>query len=415
VLGAQLRVGRGAGARTRAAALTRFLSSPDTPKKLAQAHCAQAIALARRLGAGDGVLAALGDIYERWDGRGQPDGRRGQALGLAARVLHLANALEVHLRVGGPGAALAMAAERRGRHFDPTLVDAVLAQGLTLLEPCQGQSVWDAFLAAEPAPHRPLPPGGRKALALAFAEYVDLKSPYTLGHSVGVARLCRAAALRAGLPEAETDELETAGLLHDLGRVSVPNGIWDKRTPLSVTERERVRQHAYHTERILGAAGPWRTLVDLAAGHHERLDGTGYHRRLPAAALTRPMRLLAAADVFQALREARPHRAAMTAEEAARVLREEATAGRLDAEAVGFLLAAAGQGPAPVRALPDGLTDREAEVLRLLARGLSNKEIGKALFVSPITVKNHVAHLYEKAGLATRAAAALYAVEKGLV
>jgi len=415
VLGTQLlKVGRGAGARARAAALGRFLGAPDTPRRLAQAHCAQAIALARRLGAGEGVLAALGDIYERWDGRGQPGGRRGQAIPLAARVLHLANALEVHLRVAGAGGALAMAAERRGRHFDPGLTDVVLASGPSLLAPCLEPSVWEAFLAAEPAPQRALPAEGRRALAVAFAEYVDLKSPYTLGHSAGVARLGKAAALQAKLPAAQIDELELAGLLHDLGRVSVPNGIWDKRGPLSPAERERVRQHSYHTERIL-AAGPWKALADLAAGHHERTDGSGYHRRLPGQSLSRSQKLLAAADVFQALREPRPHRAALSDEAAARVLREEAVAGRLDSEAVGFVLAAAGQGPPPRPTLPDGLTEREVEVLRLLARGLSNKEIGKALFVSPITVKNHVAHLYEKTGLATRAAAALYAVDKGLV
>jgi HD-GYP domain-containing protein (c-di-GMP phosphodiesterase class II) len=231
-----------------------------------------------------------------------------------------------------------------------------------------------------------------------------------------VARLARAAAEAGRLGPATVDELELAGLLHDLGRVSVPNGIWEKRGPLSSAERERIHQHAYHTERILGAARPWRALVDLAAGHHERLDGSGYHRRLPAAAMSLPMRLLAAADVFQALTEPRPHRPAVPAERAGALLREEVSAGRLDAEAVRLVLVAAGQeGAAPRRALPDGLSEREAEVLRLLARGLSNKEIGRALFISPITVKNHVAHLYEKTGVATRAAAALYAVERGLV
>jgi HD-GYP domain-containing protein (c-di-GMP phosphodiesterase class II) len=417
VLGVALfRVARGAGPRARAATVARFLGAPDMPRKLAEAHCAQAVALARRLGASEATLLALGEIYERWDGRGQPHRRRGAALAPAARVLHLANALEIHLRASGPQAALAVARERRGRHFEPALVDAVLAAGPALLAPCQAPSVWEAFLAAEPAPHRKLPAEGPRALAVAFAEYVDLKSPYTLGHSVGVARLARAAAEGGRLAPAVIDELELAGLLHDLGRVSVPNGIWDKRAPLSSAERERIRQHAYHTERILGAAGPWRGLVDLAAGHHERLDGSGYHRRLPAAAMSLPMRLLAAADVFQALTEPRPHRAAVSGERAGALLSEEVAAGRLDPEAVRLVLAAAGQAsPTSQRALPDGLSAREAEVLRLLARGLSNKEIGRALFISPITVKNHVAHLYEKTGVATRAAAALYAVERGLV
>lgn len=413
------RLGRGAGPTARAVAVARFLSSPATPRQLAEAHCAQAVALARRIGVGDSVLTALAQIYERWDGRGQPSGRRGEELSPSARLLHLANAVEIHLRVGGPGAALAMVRERRGRHFDPKLADLVLGAGPALFAPVAGPSVWEAFLAAEPKPHRQLPQGGSRELATVFAEYVDLKSPYTLGHSRGVARLARAAGEAAGLDRDVVEDLELAGLLHDIGRVSVPNGIWDKPGPLSSVERDRVHQHTYHTDRILAASGPWRRLRDLAASHHERLNGEGYHRRLPASALSLPSRLLAAADVFQALSEARPHRAPATPEVAARLLREESQAGRLDPEAVGFVLAGAGQAvPASAAArknLPDGLTTREAEVLRLLARGLSNKEIGGALFVSPITVKNHVAHVYQKTGVATRAAAALYAVEQGLV
>jgi HD-GYP domain-containing protein (c-di-GMP phosphodiesterase class II)/DNA-binding CsgD family transcriptional regulator len=374
---------------------------------------------------GEDCLLALGQMYERWDGRGHPHGLRGAQIALPARVLHLANALEIHLRLQGRAGALAMAAARRGSHFDPDLVDTVLAQGTgaALLAEAENPSVWDAFLAAEPAPPLPPPAAGPRALALAFAQYVDLKSPFTLGHSVGVGHLCRAAAEAAGFDAAAIDTLALAGLLHDLGRVSVPNGLWDKPTPWTEAERDRAQQHSQQTERILRAFAPWRSLADLAAGHHERLDVSGYHRRLPAVALSPAMRLLAAADVFQALTEARAHRAALTPDSAAATLRAEADAGRLDADAVASVLAAAGQGAAgqgaalarPTRALPCGLTPREAEVLQLLARGLSNKQMARALFVSPITIKNHVAHLYEKTGLATRAAAALFAVEHGLV
>lgn len=251
-------------------AVARFLAAPGMPRQLADAHCAQAVVLARRLGVGQACLLALGQIYERWDGRGLPNGLRGAATSRTARVLHLANALEIHLRLVGRAGALAMAAGRRGSHFDPDLVDALLPQGAAVLAAAEAPSVWDAFLAAEPAPHAVLPEGGLHALALAFAEYVDLKSPYTLGHSVGVGRLCRAAAEAARFAAADVDTLELAGLLHDLGRVSVPNGIWDKPGPWTTAERERARQHSWQTERILSAGEPWRGLADLAAGRPHR-------------------------------------------------------------------------------------------------------------------------------------------------
>ncbi|HVU50404.1 MAG TPA: HD domain-containing phosphohydrolase [Polyangia bacterium] len=415
IIGLALReLARGEPLHVRAHAIVRFLAQPRRYAELARAHCDQAAALAAQLGVGADVVAALGEMYERFDGRGAPRALAGRAISLPARVLALAQGLEVHARTAGPAAAAAVARERRGAQFDPDVVDAFLSEPKAVLDVVAAPSAWQAFLDAEPAPRLALDEARLDDVALAFARYVDLKSPFTLGHSTGVARLAADAAPGLGLPPEETRLVRRAGLLHDLGRVSVPNGIWDKPGPLDAGERERVRQHAYHAERVLAQAPALGPLAALVGSHHERSDGSGYHRGVPGAALSPAARLLAAADVYHALTEARAHRPALTSEGAARELGALAARGALDADAVNAVLAAAGH--ARVRkAHPAGLTDREVEILVLVARGLSNKEVGRALHISPVTVKNHVAHIYEKTGVATRPAAALYAVTNGLV
>jgi HD-GYP domain-containing protein (c-di-GMP phosphodiesterase class II) len=176
-----------------------------------------------------------------------------------------------------------------------------------------------------------------------------------------------------------------------------------------------VRLHPYTTERVLGRAESLRDVVAVAAAHHERLDGSGYHRGVPASVIARPARLLAAADAFHAMTEPRPHRTALTPEQAAGQLRREARDGRLDADAADAVLAAAGQPVPRRRAHAAGLTPREVEVLRLLARGLSIKAIAAHLTVAPKTVDAHIQHIYGKAGVSTRAAATLFAAEHDLL
>jgi HD-GYP domain-containing protein (c-di-GMP phosphodiesterase class II) len=410
------KLAKGKPLAARAGAVAKTLAAKGAYAELARAHCEQAVALGAHLEVGAGVVTALGDMYERHDGRGAPRGLAGVAIALPARVLMLAQAVEVFSRVGGSKAAVAVARARRGTNFDPELADAFLAHAPEITDAAAAPSVWDAFLALEPAPHKVLEDERVDELALAFARYVDLKSPFTLGHSTGVARLATLAAAKAGTSETHARRLVRAALLHDLGRVSVPNGIWDKPGPLNAAERERVRLHAYHSERILAQTPSLASLAPLVGGHHERLDGSGYHRGANVTGLEPAARLLAACDVYQALVEARPHRAALAPEAAARELRALATEGKLDADAVAAVLEAAGHAATRARkAWPAGLTDREVEILVLVARGLSNKEIGKALHISPVTAKNHVAHIFEKTGVATRAAAALYAVTNALV
>jgi putative nucleotidyltransferase with HDIG domain len=409
-------VGRGRPLVTRAAAVARFLSDPRGYAKVARAHCEQAVALARGLELPAAVPTSLGQLYERHDGRGAPHGLAGDAIALPARIAVLAQTAEAFFRAGGVEAATEIVRKRKYGQLDPAVAEAFLGDADAILKPLAAPSVWDAFLEAEPEPQRTFSPTGLDATAVAFAAYVDLKSPFTLGHSTGVARLAEAAAREAQMSKMEARTLRLAALLHDLGRAAVSNGIWDKAGPLDSAEREQIRWHAYHGERVLRQTPILAPLAVIVAGHHERLDGTGYHRGLGGAALDRSVRLLAACDVYHALTEARPWRPAHPPEEAARQLRDAVAEGRLDRDAVSAVLAASGQRSLGQRnAWPDGLTEREVEVLRLVARGLSNKEIGRALHISPVTVKNHVAHLYDKTGVATRSAAALYAVTKGLV
>ncbi len=407
--------GAGLGGRTRVAA--GMLSDPNGGKKLAAAHCEQAVALAEQLGAGPAVIEALGQSYERFDGKGAPHGLRGAAIALPARIMHVAFRAEAQRALVGPGEALGAVRDRMGAELDPDVARAFLRRGPELLRLVSADSVWERFLASEPAPWRRIEPERVSGLALAFARFVDLKSPYTLAHSTGVAQLAERAAAHAGIADGDRETLRLAALLHDLGRVSVPNGIWDKAGPLNPAEWERVRLHAYHSERIIARSPLLQPYARIAGLHHERADGSGYHRGVAGSATGRIAGLLAAADAYQAMTEERPYRRAYTPQAAARTLAAEAGAGRIEREAVDCVLAAAGQ-PGAVRVrgqAPAALSEREVEVLCLLARGLSNKQIATRLVISARTAQHHVEHIYRKTGVSTRAAAALFAVQHELV
>ena len=250
---------------------------------------------------------------------------------------------------------------------------------------------------------------------LAIADFVDLKSPYTLGHARAVAGLVAEAGTSLGLSKPEVRTLRRAGLVHGFGRLGVSNAIWDKPGPLGAGEWERVRIHPYLTERMLHQSAVLAPLAAIAVAHRERLDGSGYPRGLTGSAISRPARVLAAADAYQAMCEPRPYRPSRTPEEAASELRADVKAGRLDADAVEAVLGAAGHRVPRRKGGPAGLTAREVEVLRLLARGLSNKKIAARLVISPKTVANHVEHIYAKIDASTRAAASLFAMQHGLL
>jgi HD-GYP domain-containing protein (c-di-GMP phosphodiesterase class II) len=247
-----------------------------------------------------------------------------------------------------------------------------------------------------------------------MADFADLKSMWTTGHSRGVAELAERAAMVAGLAAPEVVTLRRAALVHDIGRVAVPVSVWAKPGPLTRAEQELVRLHAYHSERVLDACPGLRPLARLAGSHGERCDGSGYHRGSRAADLPTVAWLLAAADCYRAMREPRAHRPAMSVQAAADELRQEAEAGRLPYEAAQAVLTAAGQPRRPVPR-PAGLSERECEVLSLIARGMATKQVARQLGISPKTCDHHIQRLYRKTGLSTRAGATLFALEHGLI
>jgi HD-GYP domain-containing protein (c-di-GMP phosphodiesterase class II) len=267
----------------------------------------------------------------------------------------------------------------------------------------------------EPTSSRRLTGSALDAALEAMADFIDLKSPFTLGHSRGVAELAAAAARESGFPAEEVALVRQAGLVHDIGRLGVPNTIWDKPGPLTPPELERVRMHAYLTERTLSFSPALKPLGAVAALHHERLDGSGYSKGLTGDSIGPAARMLAAADVYHALREPRPHRPAHDDDAAARVIKDEVRAGRLDGDAVDAVLRAAGHAPTRRRTWPAGLTTREVEVLRLLARGFSQREIAEQLVITRRTAGHHIEHIYNKIGVSNRARASLFAIKHGLV
>jgi HD-GYP domain-containing protein (c-di-GMP phosphodiesterase class II) len=372
--------------------------------------CEVATTLARRLGLSAGVQLGLDQVYERWDGHGAPAGIKGEDLCLAARMAHLVDVVEIFDRAGGPGAAREVARLRSGRHFDPALADAFHRVADDVLGDLDGADMLEVALDVEPGPVPRCPRSELAGLAGAIADFADLKSPWTLGHSPRVSQLAAAA-----VPDGEQETMLLAALLHDLGRVAVPNCIWDKPGSLGGGERERVRLHAYYTERILARTPVFAGVARLAGSHHERPDGSGYHRGIEGDALSAQTRVLASADAYVAMTSERPYRPALIPEQAAEQLRAEARDGRLCAEGTEAVLEAAGHERAARAAAPAGLTEREVEVLGLLARGLTNKQIAAELIVSPRTVGHHVAHVYDKIDRRTRAGAALFAVEHGIV
>lgn len=385
-------------------------------EEMVRADCDVAVRLSARLTMSSGVSRALKQMFERWDGKGGPAGLSGDQLDIPARIVHLAHEVEIFARLGSRDDVGAMVRARSGGWFDPAVVDAFFRRSGELLDRVGVGSVWEAVLDSEPEPRPWLPAERLEDIARAFADFADLKSPYTLGHSVGVATLAEEAGRRCGLDLTSTVALRHAGLLHDLGRVSVSNGIWDKAGPLSAAEWERVRLHPYQSERILQQTPLLAHLAKPVGMHHERLDGGGYHRGAPGPMLDVQARILAAADVFQALTEPRPHRLARNPDNAARVLEEEVAGGRLDRDAATVVVEAAGQTfRPPPTSWPAGLTDREVEVLRLLARGGSKKEVAKALVIAPGTVHTHVTHIYAKLGVSSRAGVALFAMEHDLI
>jgi HD-GYP domain-containing protein (c-di-GMP phosphodiesterase class II) len=378
-------------------------------------HARLARTLAEQLELSGTVREAVGAAYEQWDGRGWPGALKADAIPVAGRIAHLAEYMEVAHRVGGVACATELARRRAGRQFDPALAALLCARAEEIFGGLDAVPAWQAVIAAEPALAVELSAEQFDRALAAIANFVDLKSPFTLGHSVAVAELAEQAGRRLGLPPGQVVMLRRAGLVYGFGRLGVSNSIWDRPGPLSAGEWERVRMYPYLTERMLHQSAALAPLGEIAVQHRERLDGSGYPRGLSGGAICRAARVLGAADAYQSMRELRPHRADRPAGEAAAELRAEVRAGRLDGAAADAVLEAAGHRLPRRREALSGLTAREVEVLVLLARGLSNKQIAARLVITPKTAGNHVEHIYAKIDASSRAAAALFAVQHGLL
>jgi HD-GYP domain-containing protein (c-di-GMP phosphodiesterase class II) len=392
-----------------------YLNARGHIAHLIHSHCTSAALLAGRIGLASDVQTALRYTFERFDGGGLPTGAAGDAIPIEMRVAQLADMVEVHQREYGTAGAVAMARSRRGGQFDPVVVDAFVESAEALLAVPSTGDVWAMALQQAPDRNTKLDEPALDELLVALGDFVDLKCPFTLGHSRASAQLATDAAAAVGLDDDAVTLTRRAAHIHDIGRIGVSNQIWSKPGDLTMAEFERMRLHPYLTERILHRVPGLKDVAAVAANHHECLDGSGYPRGLSARQLTMPDRLVAAAVSYQAALEPRPYREALSPASAARRLRTRVRDGELDEVAVDAVLHAAGHTSNKSRPRPDGLTTREAEVLKLVAQGASNREIADKLSISQKTARNHVERTYAKIGVTNRIGASMYALERGLV
>ena len=380
-------------------------------------HCEVAQRIAERLGLPEDIRASLGQIYERWDGLGLPRGLSGDAVTFPVRLVTLAQyAIALHEAHGFEGMK-GMIAKRAGGAYEPALAELFLKDAERFVAGLDGPVDRETILALEPTPHAMLDEQACEEAYLAIADFVDMRMPFTFGHSRAVASLAEAAGKRLALPASDIRDIRWAAYTHDIGELAVPVSIWMRAGPLTERETDAARLHPYHGERALASlGGDGKVVAALVQRHHECLDGSGYYRNSRGPDLSPAARILAAAEMFQTAREARPHRPAASDASAAAVLRGAVREGKLASDAVEAVLTCAGQ-PSR-RAAPErlaGLTPREIEVLRLIAAGDTMKEAARKLDIATKTADNHIQSLYSKIGVTTRAGAALYALERGLV
>jgi HD-GYP domain-containing protein (c-di-GMP phosphodiesterase class II) len=378
-------------------------------------HCLSTSTMADQLGLGSDVGTALRQFFSRWDGRGVPNGLGGDQMALVVRLFHVANVVEVHHRAYGVNGALAVVERRRGGHFDPAIADVFLREGPRLLEGLGDAMDTDNLLRTEVSLQRPLDDREVDEALTVLADFTDLRCSTRAGHSRGVAELTAAATASLGLATDDITTARRAGLLHDIGLHGVPATILGKPSTLTPTEWERVRLSAYYTERVLAQPERLRRIGAIAALAHERSDGSGYPRGLAGSSIPVTGRVLAAACAFRAMVEPRPYRSPLPGEQAASLLRSEAAAGKLDSTAVDAVLVAAGQRGRRSTTGPAGLTPREVEVLVLIARGRSTKQVASALGISDKTAGTHIERIYSKTGSSSRATATLFALRHGLI
>ncbi|MGH9110996.1 MAG: HD domain-containing phosphohydrolase [Acidimicrobiales bacterium] len=409
-------VGRGERVPRRLGLLARALTDPKAKGRVLGAHCEVAVRLAAEMALPTGVGDALGFAYARWDGRGVPAGIAGEAIPQSMRVSVVARDVELWGRDTDVDSTVAMLRARRGRAYAPEVVDAALAFGLDRLRFVEGDP-WAEVLAAEPEPWLEVSDEHMRGVLGALGDFADLKAPEFSGHARRVARLAAAAGAAGRLEAEETETLVRAALVHDVGVVSVPAGVWRAPRHLTAAEWEQVRLHPLWSERILARCPVLGSVAAAAARHHERVDGSGYPGGVTGTGAGTMAGLLACVDLFDERTSPRPYRAALDEAVTATELTRLASEGALAGQDVDAVLAATRGAARPVEMVerPAGLTEREVDVLRSLAGGSTNRQIGESLGISAKTVGTHVEHIYAKAGVQSRAAATLFAMQHDLL
>jgi HD-GYP domain-containing protein (c-di-GMP phosphodiesterase class II) len=318
--------------------LERLLAIKDegeVTRSLMQARCDRGAEIALMVGLSEGTAEAIRTLDEHWDGHGQPRWLLGEQIPLLGRILCLAQTLEIFHAAGGIDDAYAVAQRRSGTWFDPDLVNALGAFR-------RDTAFWGSLAEPDLTPWEPedqvitVDDDHLLQIATAFAAIVDAKSPWTYFHSDRTSLIATNMGAALGLDTEELGDLRRMALLHDIGKLAVSSRILDKPSELTAAEFARIKEHPLFTRWVLERVSCFEELAPLAAAHHERLDGSGYPSGLAAADLTLPMRVLAMADVYEALTAARPYRPALEEDEALATIRRDVPS-RLDPDAYAAL------------------------------------------------------------------------------
>ena len=301
-------------------------AGPQGAREIFQIRCARGAEIARRVGCDESIASAIHDMDEHWDGGGHPRGLRGEEIPLLARVLGLAQVMEIFWGLGGPHAAIEVARTRRGTWFDPDLVRAAeaLVEDTSVWEDLFAPHLVSRILAQMPEEQVVVDDARMDLISEAFALIIDGKSPYTFDHSRRVAEYAVSIGARLGMDVEQLRRVRRAGLVHDLGKLTVPNSILEHPGKLDDEQWRVVRQHPSHTFDVLARVPILEEIALDAASHHERVDGKGYHRGLSGDGLTVTARILAVADVMDALAADRPYRAGMAPERVLGILTTDA-------------------------------------------------------------------------------------------
>lgn len=300
--------------------------SPQFAAEMVVARCTRGADIARSLRFSDNVCEGIYRLDEHWDGSGKPDGLRGESISLYSRIALLAQVADVFHGHAGAGAALDEVKRRSGSWLDPRLVDLFerLAADLSFWRVLETPSVevhLETFAPEERG--SPVDEAYLDSIAEAFGRVIDAKSPFTAGHSSRVGELAGSIAATIGFAPDRRRWVRRAALLHDIGKLGVSNAILDKPGPLDPAEWEIMRGHASHTREILGRIGAIADLADVAAAHHERLDGRGYPLGLGDMKIERETRIITVCDCFDALTADRPYRAALGVDQALAIIEGE--------------------------------------------------------------------------------------------